>query len=61
MFVIGHEPSPTCAPTPTALLSMVAVRAKAMSHLRIDVMNIFRGLTWCQVYDYRHEIAELQA
>jgi hypothetical protein len=35
MFVSGHEPSPTCAPMPTAPQSMVTDRAKAVSHLRI--------------------------
>jgi hypothetical protein len=32
MLVIGHEPSPSCAPTPTAPPSMAATRTIAVNH-----------------------------
>ena len=35
MLVIGQEPSPSCAPTPTAPLSIAVTRKKAVNHLRI--------------------------
>ena len=33
--MLAIEPSPSCAPTPTAPPSMAATRRKAVSHLRI--------------------------
>ena len=35
MLVIGQEPSPSCAPTPTAAPSMAATKMKVVNHLRI--------------------------
>ena len=50
MLVIGQEPSPSCAPTPTAPPSMAAMRVKAINHFRIRVMTIFRRLVECQAF-----------
>src|SRR5260370_21486973 len=38
-FDIGQEPSPRCAPTPTAPPSIAATRVKAVNHFRIAVLN----------------------
>jgi hypothetical protein len=46
MFVI--EPSPSCAPTPTAPPSMAAMRVKAVNHFRIDVVTILTDFLTCQ-------------
>lgn len=43
-FVIGHEPSCSCAPIPIALPVRAAISAKAVNHLRIVAENYRDGL-----------------
>lgn len=53
MLVIGQEPSCSCAPTPTAPQSRLTMRAKAVNHLRIDVVTILTVFVVCQADRYR--------
>lgn len=46
--MLAIEPSPSCAPAPTAPPSIAAMRAKAVSHLRIVVVTILRDFVECQ-------------
>ena len=48
MLVIGQEPSPSCAPTPTAPPSMTCNKNKAVNQVRIDEVTILRAFTECQ-------------
>jgi hypothetical protein len=41
MFVIGQEPSPSCAPTPTAPPSIATTRRKAVNNLRIAAERLY--------------------
>jgi hypothetical protein len=49
MFVI--EPSPSCAPAPTAPPSMAAMRVKAVNHFRIAGTEYKSGTFGCQAVD----------
>jgi hypothetical protein len=51
--MLAIEPSPSCAPTPTAPLSMAATRRKAVTHLRINMSNYIERALWLS--SIRHE------
>jgi hypothetical protein len=46
--ILAIEPSPSCAPTPTAPPSMAATRVKTVSQWRIDVRNNIASFVHCQ-------------
>jgi hypothetical protein len=49
MLVIGQEPSPSGAPTPTTPARMEVTSTKAVNHLRIVVPTILTDFVECQV------------
>jgi hypothetical protein len=48
MLVIGHEPSPSWAPTPTTPPSMAATKMNAVNHFLIVVLTILTSFGECQ-------------